>query len=66
VLQLAKTSNLTAAQVIYKVAQIEGVIPLSGTTNEVHMCEGVAIEGIAFADDGTEELLQAVRDFIKG
>jgi len=56
VLELANTSNLMAAQVVYKVAQIEGVIPLSGTTNEVHMCEGVLVEDVAFASDGTEEL----------
>jgi len=66
VLQLANMYDLTAAQIVYSVAQNEGAIPLSGTTNEVHMCEDVAVEDIAFAKDGTEELLQAVRGFIKG
>ena len=66
VLQLANMYDLTAAQIVYSVAQKEGVIPLSGTTDEVHMCEDVAVEGIAFANEGTEELLQAVRGFIQG
>lgn len=65
VLQLANMYNLTAAQIVYCVAQNEGAIPLSGTTNEVHMREDVAVEDIAFTKDGTEELLQAVREFIK-
>ena len=66
VLQLANMYNLTAAQIVYRVAQNEGATPLSGTTNEVHMCEDVAVKGISFADEGTEELLQSVREFIKG
>lgn len=65
-LQLANMYNLTAAQIVYSVAQNEGAIPLSGTTNEVHMREDVAVEDIAFSNDGTEELLQAARGFIKG
>jgi len=65
-LQLANMYDLTAAQIVYSVAQNEGVTPLSGTTNEVHMPEDVAVEGIALAKEGTEKLLQAVREFIKG
>ncbi|KDR67578.1 hypothetical protein GALMADRAFT_258257 [Galerina marginata CBS 339.88] len=64
-LLIAKKSKLTAPQAVYKVAQIEGIIPLSGTTNETHMGEDVAVEKLPFMLDNSEELLEAVRKFIR-
>lgn len=54
---------MTAAQAIFKFAQMEGVIPLSGTSDETHMREDVAVEHLSF-DPKSEELLLAVRKFI--
>ncbi|KAF8971226.1 NADP-dependent oxidoreductase domain-containing protein [Flammula alnicola] len=63
--EIAKKSNLTAPQAVYKLAQTEGVVPLSGTTKPVHMREDVAVENLQFARDVSEELLQSIRAFIR-
>ncbi|KAF8894325.1 Aldo/keto reductase [Gymnopilus junonius] len=62
--QIGKFSKMSVAQAVFKLAQIEGVVPLSGTTNEVHMREDVAVEHMPFDLKGSEELLEAVRKFI--
>lgn len=54
---------MTAPQAVYKLAQIEGIIPLSGTTDETHMRHDVAVEELPFAE-GSEQLLEEVRKFI--
>jgi len=63
-LEIAKTSKLTLPQVVYKLAQLEGVTPLSGTTNETHMREDVDVEDLSFADGISEPLLETLRKFI--
>ncbi|PPQ89468.1 hypothetical protein CVT25_011994 [Psilocybe cyanescens] len=62
-LQIAEMSKMTAPQAVYKLAQIEGIIPLSGTTDETHMRHDVAVEELPFAE-GSEQLLEEVRKFI--
>ncbi|PPR04370.1 hypothetical protein CVT26_004208 [Gymnopilus dilepis] len=61
--EIAKKSKMTNAQAIYKLCQLEGVVPLSGTQNEAHMREDVAVESMSY-DPSSEELLLAVRKFI--
>ncbi|KAF4621064.1 hypothetical protein D9613_000168 [Agrocybe pediades] len=63
--QIAKASNFTLPQAVYKLAQLEGVTPLSGTTDETHMREDVAVENLSFASEGSEELLEALTKFIR-
>lgn len=48
VLALAKATGSSTAQVIYKMAQLYSVVPISGTTNEQHMKDDVEIENKSF------------------
>lgn len=64
--QLAKASNLTTSQVVYKFAQSQGIIPLSGTKDEQHIQQDVAIEKLPFQGDDVQGLLEAVRAFVSG
>lgn len=43
---IARLNHCTPAQVLFKLAQVHGITPLSGTTNEEHMREDVAAETI--------------------
>ncbi len=42
---------MTPAQVLYSIVQMGGILPLSGTTNEVHMKEDVAVESSDLVSD---------------
>jgi diketogulonate reductase-like aldo/keto reductase len=44
VLAIAKAAGCTPAQVIFKLVQMRGITPLSGTTNVTHMVEDLAAE----------------------
>jgi len=63
---LATASNLTAPQVVYKFAQSQGIIPLSGTKNEHHMRQDVDVEKLVLQGDGVQDLLETVRAFVAG
>lgn len=43
---IAKTQKATNAQVVYKLVQSLGIIPLAGSTNEQHMKDGLEAEKI--------------------
>ncbi|KAJ7495901.1 NADP-dependent oxidoreductase domain-containing protein [Mycena galericulata] len=49
-LSIAEASGCTPAQVLFKFAMMGGVIPLSGTTNEIHMEEGAAVPALQLND----------------
>lgn len=66
ILQLANASNLTVPQVIYKFAQSQDIIPLSGTKNEEHMQQDVAVEKLPLQGDDVQGLLEAVGAFVAG
>jgi len=53
-------------QAVYKVAQLKGIVPLSGTKNEEHMQQDVAVESVLLQGEGVKDLLTAVRGFITG
>ena len=42
--RIAEDSGLTPAQTVLRLAQLKGVVPLSGTTDECHMQQDVEIE----------------------
>ncbi|CAA7260657.1 unnamed protein product [Cyclocybe aegerita] len=65
-LTLARDSDMTEPQAVYKLAQLEGIIPLSGTKDETHMRQDVAVEKLSFTGDKVEDLLNTVRDFVSG
>ena len=56
---IAAEKSCTAAQALYKLAQLHGITPLSGTTNETHMTEDVAVDKIDLSaeDDRIRTLL---------
>ena len=49
---------------MYKFAQLQGIIPLSGTKNEEHMKQDVAVENMPLNGEGVEDLLKMVTKFI--
>ncbi|TFK44157.1 Aldo/keto reductase [Crucibulum laeve] len=60
---IAQASNLTPAQTVLKIAQMEGIIPLSGTTSELHMKEDLNLYGTEIADSAEE--MNAIKAFIR-
>jgi len=57
---------MTEPQAVYKLAQLDGIIPLSGTTNEIHMREDVAVDDLSLEGEGWDEDLETVRSFVRG
>jgi len=64
-LAVAKAANCAPAQAVFKFAQSEGIIPLSGTTSEIHMKEDLAVELIEFPPD-LEDHLNTIKEFVRG
>ncbi|RDB16678.1 NADPH-dependent conjugated polyketone reductase C2 [Hypsizygus marmoreus] len=62
---LAEASHCTPAQAIFKVAQLEGVTPLSGTTDELHMRQDVAVQDIEFPFS-SEGHVKAIKALVQG
>jgi len=58
---IAQTANCTPAQALFRVAQLEGVTPLSGTTSETHMREDVAVEKLELSNP---EDLNSIRSLL--
>ncbi|KAI0363012.1 Aldo/keto reductase [Pilatotrama ljubarskyi] len=60
---LAAAKGCTPAQALFRIAQLHGVTPLSGTTKETHMDDAVATERLDFSDVQTSvaEIMQIVR-----
>lgn len=52
-LAFAKRKGLTAAQVVYRLAQSQGITPISGTTQEIHMQQDVAVGDIELDSEDT-------------
>jgi len=63
-LALSQASGSTPAQAVFKLAQLESVIPLSGTTDKAHMQQDLAVQNIEFPSDCSDHLT-AVREFIQ-
>jgi len=57
--QFATAKGITPAQALYRLAQTQGITPLSGTTNEEHMRQDVAVEKIEVSEED-EKVLQEV------
>ncbi|EMD33668.1 hypothetical protein CERSUDRAFT_98230 [Gelatoporia subvermispora B] len=52
--------NCTPAQMLFRVAQLRGVTPLSGTTSEQHMKEDVAVENINLEETSDGQVISAL------
>ncbi|EMD33671.1 hypothetical protein CERSUDRAFT_98233 [Gelatoporia subvermispora B] len=57
---LARAKNCTPAQMLFRVAQLRGVTPLSGTTSEQHMKEDVTVENIDFEETSDGQVISAL------
>ncbi|KAF5386151.1 hypothetical protein D9615_002598 [Tricholomella constricta] len=64
-LKVAAASACTPEQAVFKFAQQEGIIPLSGTTSTLHMQQDVAVNDIEFSADSTAHL-DDIRQFLWG
>jgi diketogulonate reductase-like aldo/keto reductase len=53
-ISLATTTGCTAEQAVYRYAQLSGITPLCGTTDETHMKEALAVETVSIAKDNKE------------
>jgi len=62
--RIGEASGLTAAQTVFRFAQLKGVIPLSGTTDETHMQQDVAIENHLLKEEGLENSWAAVKQIL--
>ncbi|KAH9929596.1 Aldo/keto reductase [Epithele typhae] len=60
---IAASKKCTPAQVLFRIAQLNGVTPLSGTTQEKHMDDAVAAEKLDFSDvqSAVDEILKIIR-----
>ena len=62
--RIAEGSGLTPALVVLRHAQLRGVVPLSGTTNEDHMQQDVELENrfLSGLESSWEEVKQIMGD----
>ncbi|KAA1471750.1 Aldo/keto reductase [Dentipellis sp. KUC8613] len=60
---LAQETSCTPAQILYRFAQLLGITPLSGTTNETHMQEDVCVEEIKLSLDDFKELTELIKSW---
>jgi diketogulonate reductase-like aldo/keto reductase len=61
---LAAEYKCTPEQVLFRIAQMHGVTPLCGTTNEAHMREAVAAEHVDIV--GTSEHTATLQRILTG
>jgi diketogulonate reductase-like aldo/keto reductase len=57
---LAEKHSCTPEQAVYRVAQLQNVTPLAGTTDEAHMRGALAVEHLAI-DLSDKDVLEAGR-----
>ncbi|KAF9010762.1 Aldo/keto reductase [Cyathus striatus] len=62
---IAQELNCTPAQAVYRIAQLEGITPLSGTTNEDHMRQDVAVEELSLDQSSITHQLASLQKFIQ-
>ncbi|EJD49677.1 Aldo/keto reductase [Auricularia subglabra TFB-10046 SS5] len=62
--KLAQIKGCTPQQVVFKLAQTSGVVPLAGSTSAEHMRDGLEVETLDFSDDESVGLLEQLRRFI--
>ena len=62
--RIAEDSGLTPAQTVLRHAQLRGVVPLSGTTDECHMRQDVELENCSLKglESSWEEVEQIMGD----
>ncbi|KAI0779521.1 Aldo/keto reductase [Fomes fomentarius] len=60
---ISKAKGCTPAQALFRIAQLNGITPLCGTTNEQHMDDAVAVEKLDLGDVqvSVDDVLEIVR-----
>ncbi|PIL35996.1 hypothetical protein GSI_01656 [Ganoderma sinense ZZ0214-1] len=61
---IASASGCTPAQALFRIAQLNGVTPLCGTTNEQHMDDALGAEKLDL--DGVQAVVDDVLNIIRG
>lgn len=64
VAELSKTLGCTSAQLVYRIAQVNGVVPLAGSKNEDHMKHGVQAQDIKFDGLASDSSLQTLEKLL--
>ena len=64
-LTIAKTNNFTPEQAVYKLAQLQGITPLSGTTQVEHMRQDLNVETAEWTEDGIQREVELVKKLIE-
>ena len=59
---VAQAKRCTPAQALFRLVQVHGITPLSGTTSEEHMREDIAAEAVDLSQDLGGDAGTAVRD----
>ncbi|KAI0929998.1 hypothetical protein AcV5_006814 [Taiwanofungus camphoratus] len=54
--EIARTKGCTPAQALFRLAQLHGITPLSGTTNEKHMKQDVEAEEININEEAKDQI----------
>ena len=63
-MDLSRELGCSQAQIVYRIAQVNGVVPLAGSKNEQHMKDGVMTEQINLDGVTSKALLQAVEKLL--
>ena len=64
---LAQSASCTPAQVIFRLAQMRGIVPLAGSTNEDRMKHGIDASRVNLElAPGSEKAIQSLNDLISG
>lgn len=56
----AESKTCSPEQAVYRLAQSQGITPISGTTNEQHMRDDVEVENIEVDDPSKESLDEVI------
>ncbi|KIK00214.1 hypothetical protein K443DRAFT_614088 [Laccaria amethystina LaAM-08-1] len=64
-LAIAQSANITPAQAVYRISQLEGIVPLSGTKDETHMREDVEVQDVQLDENGLDWAFDEVRELIR-
>ncbi|KIJ68084.1 hypothetical protein HYDPIDRAFT_83290 [Hydnomerulius pinastri MD-312] len=65
VVAIARKLDVTPPQVLFKLAQLHDIVPLTGTTNELHMQQDLAAERLVFGEEVDSERKNAI-EFVWG
>ncbi|TFK21100.1 Aldo/keto reductase [Coprinopsis marcescibilis] len=63
-LAISDTNGITPEQTLYRLAQLAGITPLSGTTNPEHMKQDLEVKNVELKGNGIEKELESVKAFI--